>query len=147
MIPHPHHTEGRTWTVTALPSTNRRPDHRRLAAVSINNVEVLVLMEDLVDGVWEPRFFLNTALEPASPGDLAALTRLQSYRSTGELRSWHLDRLIVPELLDEPKALKAARALAVGQLRKGSTMFERFHNDSLPDAIFVRIQEELEAEG
>ena len=64
----------------------------------------------------------------------------------GELRSWHLDGLGVPELLDEPKVLKAARALAVGQLRKGSTVFGPFHNDSLADAIFVRIQEELEAE-
>lgn len=147
VIPHPHQTEGRTWTVTALPSTNRRPDHRRLAAVSINNVEVLVLMEDLVDGVWEPWFFLNAALEPTPPSELASLPRLQSYRSTGELRSWHLDGLGVPELLDEPKVLKSARALAVGQLRKGSTMFGPFHNDSLADAIFLRLQEKLGPRG
>lgn len=147
VIPHPHQTEGKTWTVTALPSTNRRPNHRRLAAVSINNVEVLVLMEDLVDVAWEPWFLLNTTLEPALHRELERLTRLRNYRSTGELRSWLLDGLIVPALLDEPDVLKAARSLTVGQLRKGSPMFGRFHNGSLADAIFLRIQEELDAEG
>lgn len=44
VIPHAHQTERRTWTVTALPSTNRFKDARRLSTLSINNVEVLILV-------------------------------------------------------------------------------------------------------
>lgn len=147
VIPRPHLTEGRSWTMTALPSTNRSRVHRRLVTLSVNNVELLYIGEDLVDDIWRPWTALNTALSPAPPAGWEEVMDIGNYRSTGDVAHWEVDGLPLRELLAEPDILRAARRLAVGQLRKGRTMFTRYHNDHLADAVFLRIEQTAAANG
>lgn len=147
IIPRPHLTEGRTWTVTAMPSTNRSRVHRPLFTLNINNVEMLYVGEGLMDGGWRPWTALNTARDPAPPPGWGDLVLIRNYRSTGDVVCWEADGLPLRELLAEPDILRAARRLAVGQLRKGRTMFTRYHNDHLDDAVYLRIDEAMGADG
>lgn len=142
VIPWPHETEGMQWTLTAFPSTSRSRDHRRLATLSIQNVEVLVLAEGREpDGDWEPYTFMNAAILPTVPSELAHLvSEVDGYHSAGIVHQFNVAGLdIVGELLSFPEVRLAARALALGQLRKGRSVFSRFHNDAFTDEVFVRI--------
>lgn len=47
----------------------------------------------------------------------------------------------------EDSILLAARELALGQMRKGTTMFSKYHSDALADEIFRYIQEEIIEKG
>ena len=61
VIPWPHETERRFWSMTAMPSTNRSRTHRRLTAISVNNVEVLVVGDVLEADGWVMGGFVNVA--------------------------------------------------------------------------------------
>jgi hypothetical protein len=133
VLPWPHQTVGRFWIVTALPSTNRTPSTHRLSAISVNNVEMLIIAESRqsVGGPWERWGFINVA-----HGDLPAAEALWAtpvtYKTTGTV--WSLDfsgAEDLTELLAEPATLALARRLAVGQLRKGRGMMGRYHNPML----------------
>lgn len=146
VIPWPHTTEGRLWTLTALPSTNRRRDHRRLATLSIQNVEVLVLAESLeAGGSWSAFTLINTAVADSLPPELARLVDvIHDYRSAGPVHHYALGGLeVAADLLFVPEVLKAARHLALGQLRKGRAAFSRFHNDPFTDEIFIKMSDLL----
>lgn len=57
VVPWPHETERRFWSITSMPSTNRSRTQRRLTAISVNNVEALVVAELLGGGrVGDGRF-------------------------------------------------------------------------------------------
>lgn len=148
VIPWPQETEGKTWTVTALPSTNKTALNRRLATLSVNNVEVLFLglYRESKEEEWWPYTVLNVAhtYEPKSRfADYVFST--DNYRSAGRVKSIQLfGDFVVSELLTHDDICLAARELALGQLRKGTTMFSRFHNDALADAIFERIEDWVE---
>ncbi|MDR2372569.1 MAG: hypothetical protein LBD77_00395 [Bifidobacteriaceae bacterium] len=141
--PRPDQTEGKGWYLSALPSTSRSRDHHRLAALSINNVEALVIMEGRESGAqpWEAFCFMNTA-PVAVPRWAAPETEAGYYKTTGKVttvfaRLWPD---LSPLLLDR-QMLQAARSLAHGLLRKGPGMFARFHNYHLADDVFGRVQE------
>lgn len=142
VIPWSHQTEGRIWTVSAMPSTGRRKDSHRLATLSVNNVEVLVLAEWLERGRWCPWTMMNIAGDTSLPRDLAAGATFGTfYRSAGRTGRLVFDDYPVPDILEVPEVMAGARRLCMGQLRKGSTMFSRFHNDDLADAIYLRMDE------
>lgn len=142
VIPWPHETEGMQWTLTALPSTSRGRDNRRLATLSIQNVEVLVLGEGREpNGEWEPYTFMNTAVMPNVPSELAhVLDEVEGYRSAGIVHQFNAaGHDVVGELLGIPEVRLAARSLALGQLRKGRSVLSRHHNDAFADEVFAKI--------
>lgn len=146
-IPWPHVTEGRFWVVTSMPSTVRSAVGRRLCALSVNNVEVLVIGEVRDDdGGWQPTGFLNLAMEPdiwSEAGDLYSV-ELGHYDKVGDVqRIEFAGPEEAEDLLALPGVAAAARALAVGLLRKGTSLFGRFHDYHLADAVFAH----LEADG
>ncbi|MCE0485701.1 hypothetical protein [Ornithinimicrobium sediminis] len=132
-VPWPHETESRFWTVTAMPQTNRSSRHRRLSAISVNNVETLVLTEDRDRlGRWVARGFVNVALGAGGP----RATR-NEYRTTGPLdtipfRGWGDLR----RLLRDDDVAEGARRTVLGLMRKGRGMMGKYHDDSLADALF-----------
>ena len=136
-------TERRFWSVTNMPSTNHSATHHRLAAISVNNVEVFVIMESKDDdGQWVAHAFLNTALDTAMPDWTEPLADIHNYRSTGWVRGFYFDPpTVVDGLLRDDGIHHGAKRLAMGLLRKGSGMMARFHDETLADDIFIRIDD------
>lgn len=131
-IPQPDATEWRFWVVTSLPSTG---GGRRLSALSINNVEVLVLGGSKPGRV--DAGFLNVAYETNVPARFRGVASLRTYRTTGDVIGLDFEHPSdVARLLDDPEIAAGARRLALGLLRKGRGMFGRFHDFNLADAVF-----------
>lgn len=131
-IPQPDATEWRFWVVTSLPSTG---DGRRLTALSINNVEVLVLRGTEPGRANEG--FLNLAYDTVVPKHLRHLAYQHSYRSVGDVVGIDVRHPSqVAQLLTDPDIVAGARRLALGLLRKGRGLFGRFHDFNLADAVF-----------
>ena len=140
VIPWPERTEGRSWTLTAMPTTSRSPDHRRLVTLSIHNVEMLYLGEWRDDAdEWLPYTVLNTAVMDSVPPRLIEVAEpTDNYRSSGRLHRLDLDgHDVLGELLADPVVLHATRSVALGQLRKGRAAFSRFHNEAFADQVFA----------
>ena len=135
--------------MTSMPSTNRSKQHQRLAAISINNVEVLVFFDDETnDGQRHSGGFLNLATtgDVDVPEDFGVDVEIErGYKATGPVRRLYFDDPhVVPDLLAEPAVLAAARRFAMGLMRKGSGMFARFHDFHLTDHVFACIEEQEE---
>jgi len=142
-IPLPQQTEKSFWSVTAYPSTGRSSTWRRLAALSINNVEVLVLGERCTnsDGTWITCGFMNLARDTVVPHRWVRYTDVANYASTGNLISLHLTYPgKVAKALREPTIIKRARRLAMGLLRKGKSMMARYHDIHFADDIFIQME-------
>lgn len=125
--------------LTAPPSARQAAVdlHRnhRLSAVSINNVETLVINEVLDEEAWFLGGFLNVAPGLASPHGWPM--RRQSYRIVGEVDAIYFggwERLLDP--LEKPDVIDAARRAALGLMRKGGGMMARYHDESLADDVF-----------
>lgn len=147
VIPWPDTSEGQLWTVTVLPTTNKRKDHRRLLTVNIQNLEVVFIGEDRqADGTWIGYTRLNTAVVPALSPEIGHLReQTDDYTSAGSIDAFSADDLAaIPALFKYPEVLLAARQLALGQLRKGRGAFSRYHNDAFADEVFARIGDWLE---
>lgn len=144
VIPFPEQTEHYLWTATAMPSTNRRKDHQRLATLSIQNVEMLYIFEELEDGEWLPFTAINTAVMENPPSDFEEFMDIHSYyRTAGPVnRIFYQGIYGLEDFFAESEILRAARSLALGQMRKGRAMFSRFHNQAMTDAVFLRIAEQ-----
>lgn len=150
VIPYPHLTEKKIWTVTAMPSTNRTAVDRRVATLSINNVEMLYLRltRNSKDETWSPCTALNVANTYEPPTYMRGYTFRHNYRSAGPVKTiLYPGDFAIHELLMEDSILLAARELALGQMRKGTTMFSKYHSDALADEIFRYIQEEIIEKG
>ncbi|MDR1823861.1 MAG: GIY-YIG nuclease family protein [Bifidobacteriaceae bacterium] len=143
-IPYPHRTERKIWVVTSLPTTGRNSRWRRLAALSINNVEALVIGEEPgQDGKPTTCGFINLARFDKLPAAPSCHVWLEAgeYGKTGRVtRAWFDDLAALDALLADEVLLDAARRLAVGLLRKGGTMFARFHDFNLADDLFAAIE-------
>ncbi|EFV11809.1 GIY-YIG nuclease family protein [Segniliparus rugosus] len=140
-IPWPHQTEGRFWAVTSMPSTNRKAGlHQRLAAISINNVEVLVFFEDRErpDDPLRTGGFINLANGTAIPRRLRPLSGPGKYRTSGPVQRLYFDGDpdAICEFLLYPAIADGARKLAMGLLRKGRGMQSKYHDHNLADSIF-----------
>lgn len=140
VVPWPHEAERRFWSVTSMPSTGRSRDQHRLIAISVNNVETLVIGEVLDEEGWRVRGFINVAPGLADLGDWPFVRA--SYRTVGEVDRIHfagLDGLM--DLLEKPDVLDAARRTALGLMRKGRGMMAKYHDDSLADDVFAVVTE------
>jgi hypothetical protein len=139
VVPWPHRTECRFWSLTAMPSTNRSQNHRRLFALSINNVEVLVAFEERArpGGAWRQIWFMNVSSGVRLPLRVKLFARQRNfYVTAGTVRQIYADGPI--EL--SPAVVSAARKLAIKLLRKGQGLFARFHNQLLADDVFAVLE-------
>ena len=148
-LPRPDMTEQRFWSVSNMPSTGRGKTWRRLAAVSVNNVEALVIGEyrEHTEDPWIPAGFVNTALATRVPCWAKDLCKIRHYRSTGDVKSFGFaeDFWQVIDLLADDDIYDGARDLAYGLCRKGSGMMARFHDFELADEIFIQIDDWIKA--
>ncbi|WOQ15999.1 GIY-YIG nuclease family protein [Raineyella sp. W15-4] len=143
-IPYPHRTERKIWVVTSLPTTGRSAEWRRLAAISVSNVEALVIGEvTTAGGERAVCGFANLARLDAVPPELSEDLSFQDgeYGKTGAVTQvWFDDLEALGEVLDDEALLDAARRFSVGLLRKGGGMFSRFHDYHLADDLFATIE-------
>lgn len=142
-LPWPHRTEGRFWVITSMPTTGRTSTWRRLCALSVNNVEVLVFGEERRSRGWHHCGFLNVAFADGIPRRLRPRrVETAEYRSVGRVyRLPFRSAAEVGAFMEDPVVLQAARQLAIGLLRKGNGLFGRFHDYNLADSIFVRLDD------
>lgn len=149
-IIHPSHTDGRFWTVSALPSTGREKGLRRLFTVNCGNVETFVVFQGSEDE--SPWWFLN--VDPAKlatkksslPARFKQCVSNGSYRSTGPVK--HIEGYcgqLEEYLRDFPSLAPAARSLALGLMRSGQSLFAKYHCDDLADDILVALSDATSA--
>ncbi|WP_234458019.1 GIY-YIG nuclease family protein [Corynebacterium macginleyi] len=126
VIPYPHLTEKNIWTVTAMPSTNRSAVDRRVATLSINNVEMFYLRISRTSkgGTWRPCTTLNIADTYEPPTYMRDYTFRHTYHSAGPVKTLlYPGDFAIDELLMENSILLAARELALGQMKKERRCF------------------------
>lgn len=72
LIPDPFNTQKHLWVSTCLPSTNRSPEHQRLAVINTGALETLCIIETVVDEKEGPfiDLFINTAIPDQDIGQL-----------------------------------------------------------------------------
>ena len=143
-LPRADLTEGRFWVVTNMPSSLKSATYRRLAVVSVHKAETLVIYEwrRSKDDPWNVEGFINTALDTRVPR--WASRRRMGYVSTGGATAVYFDNLdFVRDVLFDGKLdiRRGARELALGQLRKGTSLQARYHDQELADAVFIRIDD------
>lgn len=154
-IPRPRETERTFWALSAAPSTNKRRDHRRLAALSINTMETFVIGQNLSNEFG----WLLTGFVVLRPATLAEYTSLDdvgaSESSLLELdtdRQYHAagdDQAVIhffafdgfKELVTLPGFAEAARELNLRLMRKGPTLQWKAHNFQLADEVFRFLDE------
>ena len=142
VVPWPHETERRFWSMTAMPSTNRSRAQRRLTAISVNNVEVLVVATVLEDDEWVLGGFVNVSPDMVRHADLGWPLKRTRYRTVGEVDVIYFagaGGLI--DLLQGPDVVEAARRLTLGLMRKGRGMMAKYHDESLADDVFALLPE------
>ncbi len=149
VIPWPSATDGRFWTISAMPLTNRTRDGQRLVTVSCGKVETFVIWEDRHTHGAE--WFLNiehgvVRRRDMPPDVRGRFSTVDGYRTTGVV-----DRIdsgtagsLAARLNETPGLEKAARQLALGLMRKGPSLFARFHCDDLVDEILLAIEEDAD---
>lgn len=143
VVPWPHETERRFWSITSLPSTNRSRTQRRLSAISVNNVETLVVAETLEADEWVMGGFVNV-----SPGMLARHSQMQiplkrsHYRTVGDVDAiYFVGAEGLLDLLQRPDVVEAARRLTLGLMRKGRGMMAKYHDENLTNNLFALLAE------
>lgn len=143
VIPYPDEVEQQLWTVTAMPDTARTKENRRLATLSIQNVEMLYLGEyKRRGGSWGTYTVLNIADGTPLPSSIQRRSSTRTYRTAGRIRALDGHSLdVLPKWLADSQTLFAARSLALGQMRKGQAMFSRHHNVLLADAAYLAWEE------
>jgi hypothetical protein len=141
-IPRPRATELTFWSLSAAPSTNRSSSPR-LAVVSINSMETLVIGHDLGDP-GQLCGFVNVAGERLSSfgrRSIQPITRRRvPYEAGGpDVRQVHFrdPKELIDLLRDHRTGLvAAARELNLRAMRKGPTFQWRWHCLALADHIF-----------
>ncbi|WP_315914972.1 GIY-YIG nuclease family protein [Arthrobacter sp. lap29] len=146
-IPWPSQTEGRFWVVSAMASTDRSSNWQRLVSISAQNVEVLVIGEATTVIGRGIEGFINVDNDAADiehwiqNQGLDAYSEAGSYGPVGKVCTIHFTGIAALNRLlsDDSPVTRPAKALALNLMRKGPSMYTRFHNDHLADAIFSRI--------
>jgi hypothetical protein len=137
VIPWPSVTGGTYWSMSPMPSTGRRKDHRRLLTINAHNVE-LVRTHEVQDPVE-----VGTALNLA-PGHVKGVHRkdwevetTRSYRSYGPCDVLWLPLGAMNDALAIPGVLSGAREMALRLMQKGPSTYARFHSDAFLDAVLM----------
>ena len=137
VIPAPAETEQRFWYITAMPSTGRTKAWRRVCALTVNNVETLVIGETTEPEAVYVEGFLNVAPEFKLPPDLEVTQN--EYRTVGPVQNIWSDLASFGAVVEEPLVRDAARTCVMGLMRKGTSMMGRYHSWSLADDVFQRL--------
>lgn len=139
VIPWPSVTGGLYWGVTAMPSTSRSKERRRLFTLNAPRVELLYMLEFPQQGQIVSSINL-------APGHLSRrdhrnwwVRTHDSYRSYGITDSIELELGQMRELLSSPTVLTGARQMALGLMRRGRSSFAKFHSDDLLDAVLIEM--------
>lgn len=142
-LPRPDLIEQRFWSVSNMPSTGKSSTWHRLAVISVNNVETLVIGEyrEVPTDPWIPFGFINTILTTPTPDWAHDICDIGNYRSTGDVKSFAFAEsyLDVIDLLGDDDIFQGARDLALGLCRKGAGMMARYHDYALADEISIQI--------
>jgi hypothetical protein len=149
-IPDPARTQGILWSLTALPSTSRTTDRRRLFTLNAGSVEMLVLTEwDLEDGGSELEWTMNIwpegIIKPleALKGDWlngATYRESDDYKSAGPVVA--IDCVgtdVFAKALDQAVILDAAYKLNVTMMRRAKTIYAEHHNQSFTSDVLRAI--------
>lgn len=145
-IPDPIRTRGILWSLTALPSTGRTADRRRLFTLSAGSVEMLVLTEwDLEGGGTELEWAMNIwpegVIEPlqALEGDWldgATYRESDDYKSAGPVVAIEcVGSEVFARALDQAVIIDAAYRLNVTMMRRAKTIFAKHHNQSFTSDV------------
>lgn len=152
-MPDPAATAGQLWTVTCMPSTNRTPREHRLLTLSCGNLETLfIVASKSVDYANDPNAFVAVRIN-TSPLDDPKRYESQdgfwrvydnvSYRgervssfefSLGVILAIIYGHITFPNL---DRMLEEAYTLNTRLMRRGSTMYSRFHNAKLADLLLA----------
>ena len=131
-----------------MPSTGRSSTWRRLIAISAQNAEVLVIGESSVGNATSIEGFINVDKSASSSighwlhqQDVDAFSQTESYGTIGDVYRIGFTGLQPLSYLLRPGSpiAQPAKDLALNLMRKGPSMYTRFHNDHLADAIFNSI--------
>ncbi|GGH45846.1 GIY-YIG nuclease family protein [Microbacterium album] len=147
-VPDPIATAQHLWNVTALPSTGRSREARRLATLNCGGLETLYLIEWREGGQRGVQVQLNIKDDAAlgSIGDelLEDGTLIDAHDPAYRQASGVVS-LCAPGLAEATRLLKsepildAAYRLNVELMRRGTSIFRRHHNAGFAEAILNRI--------
>ncbi|PYE53294.1 GIY-YIG nuclease family protein [Deinococcus yavapaiensis] len=139
-IPAPKRTELTFWAVSCLPSTNKTS----LSRVNINLMETLMVF----DGPERPEYACNIARTPLHDrwgtrwqehvASLGLTIENIQYRTSGEDHVFLFAPTItsVERAFQDETVVQAMRAFNMRLLRKGPTVFYRYHCFDLADDLF-----------
>ena len=152
-MPDPAAAAGQLWTVTCMPSTNRTRFEHRLLTLSCGNLETLFIVASRSEDYEnDPTVFvtvvMNTALldDPTRfqgagfPWGFRGVVAYRGERVSSFQFSLDTFLAIIDGDLEFPhldEMLEAAYALNTRLLRRGSTMYSRFHNEKLADLLLA----------
>ncbi|WP_296111047.1 GIY-YIG nuclease family protein [uncultured Corynebacterium sp.] len=151
-MPDPAATAGQLWTVTCMPSTNRTPTGHRLLTLSCGNLETLfIVASKSVDYANDPNAFVTVNVNTASLDshtqfrDPSGRWSIFSRGYRGEkVSSLELDLGTLLAVIDGhiefphfDELLAEAYTLNTRLMRRGSTMYSRFHNEKLADLLLA----------
>lgn len=153
-IPDPAATAGQHWTATCLPSTNKSDNHHRLVTISCGNLETLYITADRQ--VDSDSFYYTVHINTAALDDYDqfwdperddnfARWGASAVRYTKErVGGFWFDPVALEQIthgeIDFPELdafVDAAYELNVRLMRRGSTMYSRFHNQKLADLLIA----------
>jgi hypothetical protein len=153
-IPKPQETERTFWSLSAMPSTNKRRIGGRLATLSINKMETLFLyggeMPDIGPGFGG---CINVSRESLTKewGSLDEMRRnheelefdVPGYEAAGgdALAIRFLGADFMSLLVDAPAVVEAARKLNLMLMRKGPTFQWRWHCYDLADLALMDLDD------
>lgn len=137
-IPDPLATRGKLWTVSCLPSTNKRRDYFRTFCISVGNIEVMV---GDIHGGELPLVWINTERNEEYAkyqGSHHGWEVGYGEYPIAQTTRWIFNAFYLYDVImgqEEFPALDAmlegAYALNVRMMRRGGTMYQRFHNTEL----------------
>lgn len=144
-IPVPATTQLAYWSLSALPGTNKS-HHPRLACLNVNMMEVLVCgwLPDRADRFWGFANVSNSALTASFTTDHALLrefpgltTHERQYRAAGgDDRSLEVQDLdLLTQIVQDLRIQAAARVLNLRLMRKGPTIYGKYHCPAFADDV------------
>lgn len=151
-IPDPAVTAGQLWTVTCMPSTNRASTEHRLLTLSCGNLETLfVVTSRSEDYENDSEGFVAVRVNTTYFQDVERFRGPVGLWAVGEAAyrgervsafEFSLGALlgIVDGDIEFPgldQLLEGAYALNTRLMRRGSTMYSRFHNEKLADLLLA----------
>lgn len=153
IMPDPAATAGQLWTVSCLPSTNRTPTEHRLLTLSCGNLETLFIVASRSqDYENDPEAFVAVRINTVLLGDPGLFESPEGFWTVYDNVAYRGERVssiefslgallaIVDGDLDFPhldQLLEAAYTLNTRLMRRGSTMYSRFHNEKLADLLIA----------